>query len=390
MSCPYLNKKTKSNEDNCLTYGKYLELEGLLNSQVCQSQLITGQIVHDEMLFIITHQTFELWFKQILFELKSIKEKFQVGKIEERNMLTIVSRLNRIIQIMKLINSQFSVLETMSARQFYDFREFLQQSSGFQSLQFRLIEIMFGVDEEKRILVKGHHYSSSFPTKDRELMSKALKQKSLFDLVDEWLQRTPGVEVQEFNFFEKFKIAVYEMLEKMRIEAEKNKDYKVRESLIKEQHDVYKSFEKIFDEDEYEKAIFKKDKRLSYKAMQGALMILIYNEEPRFHIPYQIIQHLIELDSQFTKFRFSHTCMVQKMIGSGVGTHGSSGYHYLRATCSNRYQIFDDFTKLNSYLIPKEMVPALPKVFEQNLLTHDYEFCKLEPIMTKLTASLGI
>jgi len=214
MSCPFKGKNRKiskdNDEDNWLTYDRYLCLEKLLSSQKPYSRNTeTNKIVHDEMLFIITHQAFELWFKQILFELDSIFAIFRENNnVQERNMIKIISRLNRIVQIIKLINGQFSVLETMTARQFYDFRDFLEDASGFQSLQFRLLEIRLGVKEKSRISVKGNHYSTAFIKKDRDLMEKCNNELSLFDYMNDWLSRTPGIEAGNFKFIDKFRDSV--------------------------------------------------------------------------------------------------------------------------------------------------------------------------------------
>ncbi|EDM00854.1 tryptophan 2,3-dioxygenase, isoform CRA_b [Rattus norvegicus] len=104
-----------------LIYGDYLQLEKILNAQELQSE-IKGNKIHDEHLFIITHQAYELWFKQILWELDSVREIFQNGHVrDERNMLKVMTRMHRVVVIFKLLVQQFSVLETMTALDFNDF-----------------------------------------------------------------------------------------------------------------------------------------------------------------------------------------------------------------------------------------------------------------------------
>jgi len=378
MSCPFKGKSRKiskdNDEDNWLTYDRYLCLDKLLSCQQPHSRSKeTSEIVHEEMLFIITHQAFELWFKQILFEIDSMFEIFRENdNVQERNMIKIISRLNRIVQILKLINGQFAVLETMTARQFYDFRNFLEDASGFQSLQFRLLEIRLGVKEETRISVKGNHYSTAFIKRDRDLMEKYNSEMSLFDYVNDWLSRTPGIEEDNFKFIDRFRGSVESSTDAIKERAETKIGEEKTELLdiVNKTKDLFKP---ILCKSSYEELLARKDRSLSYKAMQGALMILTYNEEPRFHVPYQVIQTLMELDSQFCKFRFNHTCMVQKMIGTGSGSYGSSGYQYLKATCGDRYKVFIDFSKLSGYLIPKQFIPALPKAVERRLSVHDFE-----------------
>ena len=118
------------------TYTNYLKIDELLDLQKLKSE----PQEHDEMLFIIIHQTYELWFKQILHEFEKLKEKLESG-----NTWNSIKTLRRILTIMKTLVSQIDILETMTPLEFNSFREFLGQSSGFQSLQFREVEILCGL-----------------------------------------------------------------------------------------------------------------------------------------------------------------------------------------------------------------------------------------------------
>jgi tryptophan 2,3-dioxygenase len=116
-----------------LTYGRYLRLDGLLS---CQSPL-TG--VHDEMLFVVIHQVYELWFKQTLHETGLLQHR-----LETADGTGALATARRIAKILKTAVGQMDVLETMTPRQFARFRPDLGSSSGFQSYQFRRIEAAFG------------------------------------------------------------------------------------------------------------------------------------------------------------------------------------------------------------------------------------------------------
>ena len=120
-------------------YSDYLQLDKILNAQDPESVKKNAD-AHDEMLFIIIHQAYELWFKQIIHELKSISTMFEDDLMDEREISTAVARLERIIEIQKLLIEQINVMETMTAMDFLDFRNYLFPASGFQSLQFRIIE----------------------------------------------------------------------------------------------------------------------------------------------------------------------------------------------------------------------------------------------------------
>ena len=125
-------------------YSNYLQLDKILESQITESGK-TSNPIHDENLFIITHQTYELWFKQIIIELKSINQMFSKNFVKESNLGLVVSRCERICKIIKLLINQVDILETMSPLDFLEFRNLLNPASGFQSAQFRIIENTMGL-----------------------------------------------------------------------------------------------------------------------------------------------------------------------------------------------------------------------------------------------------
>ena len=133
-----------------LNYADYLKLETILNSQDLKSAE-GGTPAHDEMLFIIIHQVYELWFKQVLHELDSVLDVFGQDSVDESNVSLAVSRLDRIIEIQKVLIDQIRILETMTAMDFLEFRDDLFPSSGFQSAQFRVLENKLGLQPNERI-----------------------------------------------------------------------------------------------------------------------------------------------------------------------------------------------------------------------------------------------
>src|SRR4030095_2713662 len=132
-------------------YHSYLQLEKILDAQFPRSTQVQEVTAHDEMLFIIMHQVYELWFKQIIHELESISIMFEDNIMDEREISTAVSRLERIIEIQKLLIQQINVMETLTAMDFLDFRQYLFPASGFQSLQFRVIENLLGLKQDQRL-----------------------------------------------------------------------------------------------------------------------------------------------------------------------------------------------------------------------------------------------
>ncbi|MDZ7715903.1 MAG: tryptophan 2,3-dioxygenase family protein [Balneolaceae bacterium] len=119
-----------------LTYNKYLKIDELLDLQEYRSD----PEEHDEMLFIIIHQTYELWFKQILHEFDKLQ-----ADLESDKLWSAMKTMRRVLTILKTMVAQIDVLETMTPLEFNSFRGFLDEASGFQSVQFREVEILCGL-----------------------------------------------------------------------------------------------------------------------------------------------------------------------------------------------------------------------------------------------------
>ena len=119
------------------------------------------------------------------------------------------------------------------------------------------------------------------------------------------------------------------------------------------------NFQALFDAERYQEIQTAGRVRLSQKAMQAALFIYMYREEPAFNLPWQVLNSLVDIDEQITIWRFRHVMMVQRMLGSKIGTGGSSGHDYLRQT-TEKNRVFADFMNLATYLLPKAILPALP------------------------------
>jgi tryptophan 2,3-dioxygenase len=119
--------------DPAVTYSSYLALDEVLGAQRPRS----GE--HDEVLFIVVHQVYELWFKQLLHELRFLQARLVAGDTAH-----VLSTARRILTILKTVVAQVDVLETMTPRQFTAFRSRLDAASGFQSAQFRELEAVLG------------------------------------------------------------------------------------------------------------------------------------------------------------------------------------------------------------------------------------------------------
>jgi tryptophan 2,3-dioxygenase len=120
-----------------LTYSKYLNIDQIISLQ----KPLSDPLAHDEMLFIIIHQVYELWFKQILFETEAM-----IGNLSKKDLLRCSRSLTRIAEIFRVLIQQIDVLETMTPVEFNQFRSHLNPASGFQSFQFRELELLMGAD----------------------------------------------------------------------------------------------------------------------------------------------------------------------------------------------------------------------------------------------------
>lgn len=348
-------------------YSQYLQLDKLLDAQYLVTS--SAKLIHDEHLFIIIHQAYELWFKQIIFELDSIRQLFTASVMDEGKTLLIVHRLTRISVIMKLLVDQFEIMETMTPLDFLEFRGFLEPASGFQSYQFRLLENKFGLHPDFRIQYNQQNYKAVFDNpKHKELIEKSLDELSLLALVSRWLERTPGLETHEFNFWKKYDLAVNQWLQtEYYSPAMEESDPDVRLVKMAAYEKQKGAFQSILEVDKYNEFLQRGERRMSHKAFQGALLISLYRDEPRFHQPFQIITRLMDIDSLMTKWRYNHVTMTQRMIGSKFGTGGSSGYQYLRATVGDRYKVFLDLFNLSTYLIPRGYIPPLNSRMKRTL-----------------------
>src|SRR5580700_264085 len=151
-------------------YADYLQVDRLLALQAPESAK-HGPAVHDEMLFIIVHQAYELWFRQILHEFDRIERDFSANPVSDETMARIVHSLARVHEILKLLVAQLDVLETMTPADFLDFRDYLFPASGFQSLQFRLIETQLGLPEATRVQFDGDAIEKRLSVADRERLA---------------------------------------------------------------------------------------------------------------------------------------------------------------------------------------------------------------------------
>ncbi len=341
-------------------YSDYLHLDKLLSSQELESAK-DGNPQHDEMLFIIVHQAYELWFKQILWELDDVLAMFGGERVAEGDMGRVVSRLRRITEIQELLIKQISVLETMTPLDFLDFRDYLFPASGFQSAQFRLVENKLGMRREDRLLFEGGAYTERFDDDDREKVIESESAKSLFDEVNGWLERTPFLEDGDFKFWDAFQDAVRSRLEADRdvIDSNPNLNDEQRAAQLKDFELTMRQYEAVFDPEKHKSMTKVGQRGLSHRAFQAALFINLYRDLPALQEPHRMLELLMDIDENFTAWRYRHAQMALRMIGRRIGTGGSAGAKYLEKS-AERSRVFADLFNLTTFLVPHRDRPELP------------------------------
>ncbi len=242
-----------------LTYGTYLDLDRLLSAQKPRSD---GP-EHDEMLFIVIHQVYELWFKQILHESGRLARSLEEGDTHHA-----LATLKRVLTILKTLVGQIDVLETMTPMSFNSFRSRLDTASGFESAQFREFEFVLGHKRESAL----RHY----PENSAEYASLA-RRLAAPTLWDAFLRYLAG---------QGFPIPTAEL---------------------------------------------ERDVRQPIAPSEGVqdVLLQVYREDA---LVSQVCERLIDLDEGLQEWRYRHVKMVERTIGTKMGSGGSSGADYLKST----------------------------------------------------------
>lgn len=321
-------------------YHDYLQLDKILNAQSLESDK-HNLPAHDEMLFIVIHQAYELWFKQLHHEADSVVAIMGKPALNDNSpeLQTIVHRLNRCVTILRVLVHQIDIMETMTPMDFLDFRDMLRPASGFQSWQFKELEAKLGLKFEHRH--GKEYYTAQLRPKHVDVIKKAEENKSLLELLNSWLERMPflkeGADVSFWDHYQK----IYQ------------------NSLADAEKDNINAFDEVFIHDG-------PGRTLSAAASRAALFIMLYRGYPLLQLPFQLLNCLLEIDEQLSSWRYRHMNMVHRMIGTRIGTGGSTGKDYLKAAADKHY-IFKEIAQLNSFLIERRKLPVLPAEIERQL-----------------------
>ena len=344
---------------NDVHYSDYLQLEKILDAQFPESARHNSP-AHDETLFIIIHQTYELWFKQMLHELDSILVIMQKPSINDNSpeLQTVVHRLSRMVTIIKVLVHQIDIMETMTPIDFLDFRDMLRPASGFQSWQFKIIEAKLGLKFASR---HGQdYYTSQLRLAQVDVIKKVEREKSLIELLNGWLERMPFFEQEDNweNFKPLYRIDSY--LSSLPVFWKEYRQIYIS-SLAEGEKNNQQYFDLVFQDGDANA-----EKQLSPKACRAALFIMLYRGYPIVQLPFQLLNNLLEIDEQLSTWRYRHMNMVHRMIGTRIGTGGSTGKDYLKAALDKHY-IFKEIAQLTSFLIERKKLPQLSVEMEKRL-----------------------
>jgi tryptophan 2,3-dioxygenase len=270
-------------------------------------------------------------------------------------MSRVVQRLKRVVKILELVNQQVSVLETMTALDFLEFRNHLLPASGFQSKQFRLIEAKLGLKMEQRYKAEYYKHTrrGSLSQADLQEVDQVENEHTLKGLITQWLERMPFFEEDYWQGYKPSNAA-----DDGRHQFWSDYRTAYQTSLSESEKGRLAEFDKVFFEEG------RGD--ISPAAMRSALFITIYRNLPIFHLPFELLNTLSEVDELLSNWRYRHFMMVRRMIGIRVGTGGTSGAGYLEGTLSQHYA-FREITEVATFLIERSKRPVLPNVLKDKV-----------------------
>ncbi|HMS16238.1 MAG TPA: tryptophan 2,3-dioxygenase family protein [Planctomycetota bacterium] len=350
------------------SYGAYLRLGTLLSAQSPPdfehlkptdkpSQKTRGLAHHDELLFIIVHQVFELWFKLVLHELSRARDLLgRVGsahgasQVSERDIPRVTAAVDRVNEILRIATEGFRVMETMNPMNFLDFRDMLIPSSGFQSVQFRELEILAGLPEAERMDFEGVPYASKLTETERTMIEQRRREMTLRDSLIDWLQRTP-IDAVFPDFVPAFLGAFRAYIDEQIAHQDRNPNLAPSQrTAARARLDVqWRDCEHYLCGGSEEQN----------RAHRSFLFLASYRAEPLLRWPSTLIDSLIAFEQGFRIFRFRHARMVERMIGRRTGSGGSAGTDYLDST-TNRYRVFGDLLEARNFFLSNGRIPALP------------------------------
>jgi len=261
-----------------MTYTGYLHLDKLLSAQ----ETLSNPPHHDEMLFIIQHQTSELWLKLVIHEMKAATALIRDDKLDGSFKI-----LSRVKHIQAQLLHQWDVLATLTPSEYTQFRDVLGSSSGFQSVQYRLVEFLMG-NKDKRMIEMHRHDPAAVAA-----LEETIHTPSIYDEFIRHLDR---------------------------------RGFTIPDEVLK--RDVTTP-------------------HLSNPAVLEAIKA-VYQHPEEYWDTYELAEKLVDVEEQFSFWRFRHMKVVERIIGYKMGTGGSSGVNFLRKMIDHRF--FPELWEVRTHL----------------------------------------
>lgn len=353
-----------------ITYWDYIRVEDLLRLQN-GIRSDESQVSNDEVLFITSHQVHELWFKLILRELEHVRSTLRLMPVPDQALSSAVRSLRRCVTIFEVATEHWKVLETLTTRDYLAFRDQLVGASGFQSAQMRQIEIVLGLDDDKRLSCAGEASykdvlrapdGGTTPALDRVEHAIAGGPSFRAALYD-WLARTPidgSIDEADVRRYTRSFLASHEaQAHALESSSEDALPQMKREVLQKRYQRDIDQARAFLDGDDL--APLPEDEQRKRRHARAALVFIeSHRELPRLAWPRELVETTLALEQAMVIWRGRHARMVERVIGRRVGTGGSGGVDYLDAT-AQRYRIFDDLWAVRTLLLKSELTPHLQR-----------------------------
>lgn len=366
-------------------YWDYIKIEEILALQtgIADSDV---DLANDEVMFIVIHQIDELWFKLALRELVHVRDLFGQGKVREQQLANGVRGIRRMALLFEQIAHHFSLMETMTTRDYLGFRDKLSPASGFQSAQLREIEILLGLKIEERLpLGADHDYLRALKYPDgrespasRRVAARLNDRPTLHEAIGEWLYRTPiqGSTPEQAEDEERVDSFIEAYLAAQALELESARDLAVGAApgdADRQRLEARYGQEKINARAFLTAEDAEPAQRRRWSRIRAALLFIeSYRELPLLAWPREVLDGLVHLEQAFVIFRQRHARMVERVVGRRTGTGGSAGVDYLDQTAL-KYRVFRDLWAVRTLLIQRSALPPLERPEVYNFVASDAE-----------------
>jgi tryptophan 2,3-dioxygenase len=323
------------------TYWEYIQVESLLSLQTgCEGS--EAALTNHEVAFILLHQVEELWFKLVLQELALVRNALCTRESPRATLAEVVHSLHRSALVLRHAAQTFDLMETLTTRDYLAFRDKLRPASGFQSAQFREIEILLGVKDSERIpLGSGSyrcalHHSDGTPSPAlRRVDARLLDRPTLAEAAAEWLFQTPieasvpgaaGDEKVVLGFIDQHlaslarqRRACFEVARQQEVPEPELQRLQARNDRELESARAF-----LHGEDQPSEARWR-----ASRVRAAIVRVECYGGSSRDGWAREVVGGLLELEQAFVMFRQRHARTVERLIGYRSGTAGSAGVDYL-------------------------------------------------------------